>query len=66
MAFFGADLAPDIRQLVEGAASGLSPDWESLMANRLRGLTISHPDWVQESCLRAGMRSAMARLVQRV
>jgi amidase len=57
MAFFSADLTPDIRQLVDGAASRLSPDNESLMANRLRGLTISHPDWVHKSRLRAEMRS---------
>jgi amidase len=57
MAFFSADLPPDVRQLVDGAARGLSSDDESLMANRLRGLTISHQDWVHKSRLRAGLRS---------
>jgi amidase len=56
MAFFSADLPPDARRGVESAAKALSPGDESLAATRLRGLTISHPDWMHASRVRAGMR----------
>jgi amidase len=55
LAFFGVDM-PDVRHRALGAAKALSPNDESLMACRLRGLTISHPDWVQANRVRAGLR----------
>jgi amidase len=56
MAFFSADLPGDALQRVEGAAKALAPDDESLQAYWLRGLTISHTDWVNANHIRAGVR----------
>jgi len=54
-AFRGADLPAEARQRVEDAAKALPRDDESLTAFQLRGLTMSHPEWVQASRVRAGM-----------
>jgi len=52
-AFAGADLAADrYRQLQEAAAS-LPPGDASLSAARLRGLVMSHRDWIKADRLRA-------------
>jgi amidase len=55
LAFFSVDM-PDLRQKLAGAAQALSPDDQSLAACRLRGLAISHPDWVHANRVRAGLR----------
>jgi amidase len=55
-AFFGVDLPAEDRERVEAAARSLSPEDESLAAYRLRGLTMSHPDWVRASRARGGLR----------
>ena len=64
LASYSTDLPADVRQLVEGAAKNLSPDNESLVAYRLRGLTISHPDWVRANRVRAGLRQQWQSLFQ--
>jgi amidase len=55
MAFFSADMPADARERVASLAKVLPADDESLAAVRLRGLTISHPDWVQASRMRNGL-----------
>jgi amidase len=55
-AFFSADLPPKVRERVEAAANALSSDDQSLAAFGLRGLTISHPEWIRKSRMRSGLR----------
>jgi amidase len=64
MAFFSADLPTEVRELTDSAAKALSSNDESLRASRLRGLTISHPDWVRKSRIRIGLRSQWQSLFQ--
>jgi amidase len=64
LAFFSPDLPADARHGAEAAAKALAPDDESLAACRLRGLTISHPDWVHANRIRAGMRQQWQGLFQ--
>jgi amidase len=56
-AFFAADLSPEDRARVEAAAKALPPDDQSLNASGLRGVTMSHRDWIQESRIRGGLRA---------
>ncbi len=63
-AVFATDLPPDIRQIVEDAAKALSPDDESLAAYRLRGLTMTHPDWVRANRVRSAIRQQWHLLFQ--
>jgi amidase len=65
-AFFSADLPPESRQRVEAAAKALPPDDQSLSAWGLRGLTISHTEWVRKSRIRAGLRARWQALFQDV
>jgi amidase len=51
---------------VTAAARALSPDDQSFAAARLRGLAISHPDWVHTSFVRAGLRAQWQALFQDV
>jgi amidase len=62
----GADLSADHRQQFQSAANALEAGDESIAAYRLRGLTISHPDWVQASRVRAGMTQRWQALFQDV
>ena len=64
LAFFSVDLPVDRRQYLEAAAKALSPGDESLAAQRLRGLTISFPDWIHANRVRAGMRMQWENLFQ--
>jgi amidase len=61
-AFFGTDLQAEDRERVEAAAKSLSPEDQSLAASRLRGLTISHPDWVRTTRIRGGLRQKWQEL----
>jgi amidase len=65
-AFFIADVPPEVRERVEAAAKSLSPDDQSLQAANLRGLTISHVDWVQKSRIRNGLRARWQALFEDV
>ena len=65
-AFFGADLPPEVRNRVEAAAKSLSADNQSLAAANLRGLTMSHADWVQKSRIRSGLRARWLALFEDV
>jgi amidase len=65
-AFFSANLSPDERLRVEAAAQALSPDDLSISAARLRGLTMSHPAWIQTSRIRGGLRAGWQALFEDV
>jgi amidase len=56
-ATWSADLSPETRQQVEAAAKALAPDDQSIMALQLRGLTMSHAEWLQKSRIRGGLRA---------
>jgi amidase len=65
-AVFAVDLAPEMRERVKTAASTLSPDDQSLAASGLRGLVMSHAEWVQKSRIRARLRARWLALFQEV
>ena len=56
-AFFSIDLPPGTRAGVGAAAEALSLGDHSLAAANLRGLTISHVDWIRQSRIRNGLRA---------
>jgi amidase len=63
---FAADLSPEAIARVEAAANALPPDDQSYNASRLRGVTMSHPDWIRESRIRSGLRARWQALFQDV
>jgi amidase len=65
-AVFAADLSSEARERVEAAAKALSPDDQSLEASRLRGMTMSHAEWIQKSRIRGGLRARWLALFQEV
>ena len=65
-AFFTADLPPEARERVEAAAKALSPDDQSLWASGVRGLTMSHAEWIRVSRIRGGLRARWLALFQEV
>jgi amidase len=65
-AFFSADLAPEARERVEAAAKALAPDDPSLAAALVRGLTMSHDEWIRKSRIRGGLRARWLALFQEV
>jgi amidase len=65
-AFFAADLPPQARERVETAARALSSDDQSLAACGLRGLTMSHAEWIRASRIRGGLRLRWLTLFQDV
>jgi amidase len=65
-ASFSADLPPEVRARVEAAAQALSPDDQSLAACGLRGLTMSHQEWIRKSRIRGGLRARWLALFQEV
>lgn len=57
LAFLGVDLPAEVSGQAAGAVRALAPGDASLAAYRLRGLTISYPDWVRAARVRAGLRA---------
>jgi amidase len=66
LAFYGLDLSPDERVQAEAAARMLSPEDQSFHAYRVRGLTISHPEYLRASRVRNGLRARWQTLFQDV
>ena len=66
VAFYAADFPPEVRERLEPVAKALSPDDRSLAAAELRGVTITHPDWVRASRIRGGLRGRWLALFQDV
>ena len=62
MSFLAASFAPDIYAGAQAAAAKLSPDDISLPAERLRGIALSHRDWVMADGARARLRAQWREL----
>lgn len=57
MSLFGAAFEPELYARAQAAAAGLAPDDASLAAERLRGIALSHRDWVMADRARARLRA---------
>ena len=66
MAFFTDDLTPEDIEWLRTLAKALSPEDKSLRAHRVRGLTMTHPDWIRASHIRGGLRARWQALFQDV
>ena len=62
MSFLGAFFLPEVVEGAKAAAAQLSPDNNSLAAERLRGITQSHRDWVLDDGARARLRAQWREL----
>jgi amidase len=62
LSFLAASFAPEIYAGAQAAAAKLSPDDVSLAAERLRGITLSHRDWVMADGGRARLRAQWREL----
>ena len=62
MSFLAASFAPEVYAGAQAAASALSPDDMSLGAERLRGITLNHRDWVISDGGRARLRAQWREL----
>jgi len=65
-AFFIADLPPETLERAATAVKDLPADDQSLAAAQLRGLTISHADWIRKSRIRSGLRARWLALFEDV
>jgi amidase len=65
-AFFSADLPAEVLERLEVAAKALSPDDQGISSARLRGLTMSHQEWIRTSRARGGLRAEWLSLFQEV
>ena len=63
-AFFSRDLSPDERVKYVAEAQVLSPENQGLRAYGLRGLTVSHPEWIRATRERAFLRARWQALFQ--
>jgi amidase len=57
MSFLAATFPPEAYEGIRAAASKLRPEDRSLAAERLRGVALSHRDWVMSDGQRAGLRA---------
>jgi amidase len=62
LSFLGATFAPDLYAGAQQAAAQLAPDDISLAAERLRGIALSHRDWVLADGARARQRAQWREL----
>jgi len=62
MALLGANLPPDIQKQASAAAAELKPDDMSLRAERLRGIVLSHRDWLMADGGRTRLRAQWREL----
>jgi amidase len=62
MALLGANFPPEIRAQAAEAAAALKPDDTSLRAERLRGIGLSHKDWLMADGGRARLRAQWREL----
>ena len=62
MSFLGAFFPPDAIAGAQAGAASLAPDNRSLVAERLRGMTQSHRDWVLDDGARARLRAQWREL----
>jgi len=62
LSFLGTFFLPEVIAGAKIAAAQLSPDDKSLLAERLRGMTQSHRDWVLDEGARARLRAQWHQL----
>jgi amidase len=62
MSFLSASLLPETYAGAQAAAAALAPDDISLAAERLRGIALSHRDWVMADSGRARLRAQWREL----
>ena len=62
MSFFGADMPDAAYRDLQGAAAQLAPDDHSPAATRLRGLVMTHRQWVLADRVRAGIANQWRQL----
>ena len=62
MSFLAASFQPEIYAGAQAGAARLSPDENSLAAERLRGIALSHRDWVLADGARARLRAQWREL----
>jgi amidase len=62
MSFLAASFAPEVYAGAQAAAAALSPDDTSLGAERLRGIVLSHRDWVMADGGRTRLRAQWREL----
>ena len=62
LSFLSATFQPEFYSGAQTAAAQLSPDDMSLRAERLRGITLSHRDWVMASAGRTRLRAQWREL----
>jgi amidase len=62
LSFLGASFAPEVHAGAQAAASTLPPGETSLGAERLRGIALSHRDWVMADGARARLRAQWREL----
>jgi amidase len=62
MSFLAASFAPEIYAGAQAAAAKLAPDDMSLAAERLRGIALSHRDWLMADSGRARLRAQWREL----
>jgi amidase len=62
MSFLAASFAPEVHAGARAAAAKLAPDDMSLAAERLRGIVLSHRDWVMADSGRARLRAQWREL----
>jgi amidase len=64
MSFLGANFPPEAYQAAQAGATKLPPDDRSLTAERLRGIVLSHRDWVIAEGGRAQLRAQWRKLFE--
>jgi amidase len=62
LSFLAGSFQPEVYAGAQAAAGALSPDDTSLRAERLRGITLSHRDWLMADGGRAGLRAQWREL----
>ena len=64
MSFLGANFPVEVYQGAQAGAAKLSPDDRSLAAERLRGIVLSHRDWIIAEGGRAHLRAQWRKLFE--
>ena len=62
MSFLSASFTPEVYADAKAAAKALSPDDDSLAAERLRGIALSHRDWLMADGGRSRLRAQWREL----
>jgi amidase len=65
MSFLAASFAPEVYAGAQAAAAKLAPDDMTLVAERLRGIALSHRDWLLADVGRARLRAQWRELFKR-